>query len=183
MNLLSSRRVRSSIMQLSSNMKKVLIVLFTLLLISGCEDAGRQEANPDERYSYIIDMIKEHEVFSDTSNYFDITTDMAEIDNGYRFYITVDNPRIAMYDVELLAIEDGVDYMNTMAANVGIFETREYNLIPNQSNPSQNYMKGIVASAVTNKPETTLYIFVQFKNADYSNIHSEFFKFDVKYKG
>ena len=128
-------------------------------------------------------MIKEHEVFSDTSNYFDITTDMAEIDNGYRFYITVDNPRIAMYDVELLAIEDGVDYMNTMAANVGIFETREYNLIPNQSNPSQNYMKGIVASAVTNKPETTLYIFVQFKNADYSNIHSEFFKFDVKYKG
>lgn len=154
-----------------------------MFFLCACQEAGRQEANPDDRYAYIIDMIKEHEVFVDTSNYFDISTDMAMIDGGYRFYITVDNPRIAMYDVELLAIEDDVDYMKTMAANVGIFEDREYNLIPNQSNPKQNYMKGIVASAVTSKPETTLYIFVQFKNADYSIVRSEYFKIDVKYEG
>ena len=164
-------------------MKKVLIVLSILFVLCGCQDAGRQMANPNERYLYIIDMIKEHEVFASSSNFFDIACEMAKIEGAYRYYITVDNPRLAMFDVELLAIEDNVDYLSTMAANVGIFEDSEYNIVPNQSNPDAGYYKGVVASAITNKPETTLYIFVQFKNSDYSVTHSEYFKIDVKYKG
>ena len=164
-------------------MKKIVLLLLIVFMLSSCQDPGRQVANPDERYSYIIEMIKEHEVFDSTSNYFDITTEMAKIEGGYRFYITVDNPRIAMYDIELLAIEKDVDYLTTMAANVGIFEEKEYNLVPNQSNPAQGYVKGIVASGLCDKPETTLYVFVQFKNSDYSNTRSEYFKLDVKYEG
>jgi len=164
-------------------MKKILIVLSLLFMLTACHDAGRQMANPEERYLYIIDMIKEHEVFTTSSNYFDIACEMAKIEGAYRYYITVDNPHLAMFDVELLAIEDDVDYLSTMAANVGIFENSEYNIVPNQSNPSQGYVKGVVASAITNKPETTLYIFVQFKNSDYSVTHSEYFKIDVKYEG
>lgn len=164
-------------------MKKFLIVFSIILILTGCQDAGRSMANPNERYSYIIDMIKEHEVFVTSSNYFDIACEMAKIDDGYRYYITVDNPRLAMFDVEMLAIEDNVDYLNTMAANVGIFEDSEYNIVPNQSNPSKGYVKGVVASAITKKPSTTLYIFVQFKNSDYSTTYSEYFKIDVKYEG
>ena len=170
-------------MQYSSRFLRFLSVLFLLIALCGCSNAGRQTADPNERYAFIIDLIRGQEVFSDRSDYFDIAVEMAKIDDGYRYYITLDNPRIAMYDVELLAIEDGVDYTNTMAANVGIFEEREYHLVPNQSNPKQNYMKGVVASAVTSRPETTLYIFVQFKNADYSAVHSEYFRFDVSYPG
>jgi hypothetical protein len=170
-------------MQYSYRFLRFLSVLFLLIALCGCSNAGRQTADPNERYAFIIDLIRGQEVFSDRSDYFDIAVEMAKIDDGYRYYITLDNPRIAMYDVELLAIEDGVDYMNTMAANVGIFEEREYHLVPNQSNPKQNYMKGVVASAVTSRPETTLYIFVQFKNADYSAVHSEYFRFDVSYQG
>ena len=69
------------------------------------------------------------------------------------------------------------------AANVGIFADKQYHLIPNQSNPDKGYMKGIVASGVSRNAETTLYIFVQFKNADYSAIHSEYFRLDVSYEG
>ena len=170
-------------MRCNSKLSGIFAILLLLIGLCGCREAGREAADPNDRYAYIIEMIREHEVFSDRSDYFDITAEMAKIDDGYRYYITLDNPRIAMYDVELLAIEEGVDYMSTMAANVGIFEEREYHLVPNQSNPKENYMKGIVASAVTAKSETTLYVFVQFKNADYSNVHSEYFRFDVSYQG
>ena len=164
-------------------MKKLFLIICILFLFSGCQSDGKQKANPDERYMYIIEMISEHESFQETSNYFDIAAEMAKIENGYRYYITIDNPRIAMYDIELLAIEKNVDYRSNMAANVGIFEEKEYHMVPNQSNPDQGYVKGIVASGISRDPSTTLYIFVQFKNSDYSAVRSEYFRLDVSYEG
>ena len=90
-------------------MKKLLLVLLLLLSLCACEEDGKQMANPDERYMFIIEMIGEHDSFQETSNYFDIAVEMAKIEDGYRYYITIDNPRIAMYDIELLAIEKNVD--------------------------------------------------------------------------
>ena len=87
-----------------------------------------------------------------------------------------------MYDIEMLVIEKDVDYRNNMAANVGIFEEKEYNMVPNQANIDQGFVKGIVVSGISVKPQTTLYIFVQFKNADYSITRSEYFRLDVTYE-
>ena len=162
-------------------MKKILLIILLLISLCACNEDGKQKADPDERYMYIIEMISEHETFQDSSNYFDIAVEMAKISDGYRYYITIDNPRIAMYDIELLAIEKSVDYRTQMAANVGIFEEKEYHMVPNQSNPDQGYVKGIVASGVSKNPITTLFIFVQFKNSDFSAVRSEYFKLDVSY--
>lgn len=159
-------------------MKKLLLIL-SIMLLCGCQQDGREAADPDQRYSYLIEMIEENERFATSSNYFDIAVDMTRIASGYRYYIIVDEPRIAMYDIEMIAIEEGVDYRNRMAANVGIFEQKEYNMVPNQANSEKGFVKGIVASGVSDKSETTLYIFVQFHNADYSSSHGEFFKLDA----
>ena len=164
-------------------MKKIIILLLIVLGISSCQEYGKQETNPDDRYVYLIEMLEEHDDFATSSNYFDLNADMSRIEGGYRYYVTVDNPRIAMYDVEVLVIEKGVDYLSTMAANVGIFEEKQYNLVPNQSNPSAGFVKGVVASGVSENASTTLYIFVQFKNADYTTTHAEYFKLDVQYEG
>ena len=163
-------------------MKKLLIILSLLLVLCGCQEDGKQIADPDERYMYIIEMINEHESFQEASNYFDISGEMAKIENGYRYYIMIDNPRIAMYDIEILAIEKNVDYRSNMAANAGIFEDKEYNMVPNQANSSKGFFKGVVVSGISKEPSTTLYVFVQFKNADYSIVRSEYFKLDVSYE-
>ena len=163
-------------------MKKALLIITLLLTLSGCINSGKKEANLNERYTNIIELIKEHENFATSSNYYDISVEMAKINEGYRYYITLDNPRIAMYDIEMLAIEDDVDYMTNMAANVGIFEDTQYNMIPNQANAAKGFTKGIIASGVSSKPETTLYIFTQFKNQDFSKVHSEYFKLTAKYE-
>ena len=130
-------------------MKKFLLVVLLLFTLCACDDDGKQMANPDDRYMYIIEMINEHESFQTT---------------------------------EILGIEKGVDYRNNMAANVGIFEDKEYNMVPNQANIDDGFVKGIVVSGVSKEPQTTLYIFVQFKNADYSITRSEYFQLDASYE-
>ena len=162
-------------------LNKILTVLCVLLLC-GCSMLPNKAKDADDRYFYLIDMLREHESFSDASRYFSINVEMAQIDNGYRYYIIIDEPQLAMYDIEMIAIEKDVDYTEKMAANIGIFEDTQYNMIPNQSNVEDGYVKGLVASGVSKKPETTLYIFVQFKNADYSIVHNEYFAIDCSHE-
>lgn len=164
-------------------MKKLLVLLLTILCLCGCQEIATENVDPDQRYFDMINTIKEHEVFINTSNYYDVSVEMAKIEEGYRYYVTIDNARIALYDIEAMAIEQDVDYSNTMAANIGIFEEKEYSMIPNQKNPEKGFVSGLVMSGVSELPETTLYIYVSFKNADYSEIKTEYFKLDVKYEG
>lgn len=164
-------------------MKKLLVLLLIILCLCGCQEIATENVDPDQRYFDMINTIKEHEVFINTSNYYDVSVEMAKIEEGYRYYVTIDNARIALYDIEAMAIEQDVDYSNTMAANIGIFEEKEYSMIPNQKNPEKGFVSGLVMSGVSELPETTLYIYVSFKNADYSEIKTEYFKLDVKYEG
>lgn len=162
-------------------MKKILILLLLFLCVCACDKIGEKKVDSNQKYTNIIENIQEHEHFSDSSNYFDISAEMASIDGAYRFYVTIDNPKSALYDVEAIAIEKGKDYKTNMAANVGIFEDEEYAMIPNQTNPQKGYVAGLVISGVTENPETTLYINVSFKNKDHSSINSSYIKLDVKY--
>lgn len=163
-------------------MKKLVFVLISLLVLCGCQEIGKEDVDPNKRYFAMIETINDRDIFESVSNYFDISADIAKIDGGYRYYVTIDNPRSAIYDIEAIAIEKSVDYTNTMAANIGIFEDTEYSMIPNQKNPDKGYVSGIVISGISEKPETTLYIYVSFKNEDYSNTHIEYFKLDAKYE-
>lgn len=164
-------------------MKKILILLLTLLCFCGCDAIGKKKVDSNQKYLTIIENINEHDTFLDASNYYDIEAEVAKIDGGYRYYVTIDNPRNALYDVEAVAIEKGVDYKNTMAANVGIFEESEYTMIPNQANPDKGYVAGLVISGVSENPDVTLYVYVSFKNKDMSVTHSEYFKLEARYEG
>lgn len=164
-------------------MKKIILVLTILLLLCGCDEVGKENIDPNQRYYSLIDNINEHDSFLDHSNYYSIKTDMAKINDGYRYYITIDEPKCALYDIEALAIEKNVDYSTNMAANVGIFDEKEYSMIPNQKNVDKGFVSGLVISGITDSPETTLYIYVSFKNSDYSNVNNEYLKLDVRFEG
>ena len=163
-------------------MKKIFLVFFCLLL-AACSPTRKTEADPNIRYLDMIQLIEEYDSFQTASNYFDISAEEAKISEGYRFYVIIDHPRVAMFDLEAIVIEKNVDYTKTMAANIGIFEESEYNLVPNQTNSAKGYYEGVVVSGTTQNASTTLYIFVQWKNKDLSVLHREFFKLDVAYNG
>ena len=160
-----------------------IVTVFCLALLCGCSLIPNRTKDANDRYFYLIEMLNEHETFSDQSRYFSIEAEMAKIDNGYRYYIIIDEPQLAMYDIEVMAIEKDVDYSQNMAANIGVFEDVQYNMIPNQSNVEDGYVKGLVASGISDSPETTLYVYVQFKNADYSVVHNEYLLLPCRYEG
>lgn len=165
-------------------MKKIIIFLFTILILIGCEDIVRSNNSNDSstiRYYDMIELIDSNTNFSYASNYFDISGDISKIDEGYRYYVFVDDPKIAMYDIEVMTIEKGVDYTNKMTANIGIFESEEYHMIPNQSDKKLGYVKGLSISGVTDKANVSLYVLVQWKNKNKNNTYREFLKLDLRY--
>ena len=164
-------------------MKKLVLLLLILILFSGCNTNNKHEKEMYQRYMDIINSINNYDNFLDSSNYFDIYGEIARTDDGYRYYIFVENPKVAMYDVEILAIERYKDYSKNMAANLGIFEDNEYAFIPNQTNPNKGYYKGTSISGITDKSNPRIFILVQWHNKDLSKSYREYIYLDLVYEG
>lgn len=156
--------------------KKIINFLLVVFLLTACSNDSTINKSASERYNSMIEQLSSRTDFKTSSEYFDISFDIASIDGGYRFYITIDNVKVAMYNVEAIAIEENVDYSNTMAANIGLFEDEKYSLIPNQSNVDKDFVKGINISGTTDNSDPTLYVLVAWSNKDLSITKREFIK-------
>lgn len=148
-------------------------------ILCGCSKANSSKSTAAERYFDMIDVLKNNEKFDETSNYFDISYEASKINDGYRYYVFVDNPRIAMYDIKMIVIEDGVDYSEVMAGNIGIFEDSSYNMIPNQTNIDKGFVKGLSVSGITDSADTTLKVMVTWQDKLLSVTSREFFIFKL----
>ena len=154
-------------------MRRILIVLF-ILLLSGCQT---KEVVDDNllRYQAIENSIIEKSEFKCTSQYYDMELEMSKIDeNNYRYYLTLLNPKVAMYDL-IVAAKDVDEFNNDelMMPSKGIFDDIKYKLIPNQYNPEKGFVKGIILSGIktiedNQDPYIDLRLYVQWKNQDYS---------------
>ena len=160
-------------------MKKIISILFLLCLIAGCSTKEVSSVDAKQKYLSYIGVLNEQNVFSAGSEYFDVDCELSKIENGYRYFITIDKPRISMYDILTIAIEDGVDYGSTMAACSGIFDTK-YNMVPNQVKTDDGFVKGIVISGISDKNSTVIKLYVEYKNADGSKTFSDFIELPVQ---
>lgn len=147
-----------------------------VFLLSACSSDSTINKSASERYNSMIEQLSSRTDFKSSSEYFDISFDIASIENGYRFYISIDEPKVAMYNIEAIAIEANVDYSNTMAANIGLFEDEKYSLIPNQSYVDKGFVKGVNISGTSENANPTLYVLVVWSNKDLSVTKREFIK-------
>lgn len=168
-------------------MKKLLICLSVFnMFLCGCinfTDNATQEKL--EEYETYYDIIYENTKFLASSDNFNIDIEMSQVPDGtYRYAIVVDDPKIAMYDVIMMAIEGNVPFVETtqMMPSLGIFED-ESSLIPGQVNVSQGIAKGLVISGESKDSEIDLQILVQYKNSKRSKQTREFFSFHVTSEG
>lgn len=161
-------------------MKKLLTIIFVLLIISGCSIQKKTNSS-DEKYMDLIQTLNERASFSSASQSFSINAEVAKINDAYRYYITIDEPKNAMYGIEIIAIEKGVDYSSNMAANVGIFEENEYNMIPFQSRVDKGYVNGLTVSGVSSNSNPTLYVLVEWYSKR-QEIHQEFIELTCEYE-
>ena len=162
-------------------MKKVLVLLMLVMTLTACSVEVEKDIRNEERYFDLVELIRGDQKFKEKSEYFDISTDMAKIDSGYRYYIFIDNPRIAIYDIEAIALVDGIDYNKVVAPSVGVLEEVVYNMIPNQTNLDKNYVKGIVLSGDIDRPNIDVKMNVQWKDKTHHDIYSEYYSFNIQY--
>jgi hypothetical protein len=162
-------------------MKKFALLLLALSLMSGCTMTNEDEVRYDI-YKTTYQSILNTTVFKSSSQNFAISATLSDLGNGnIRYDVFIDDPKIAMYDIEILAIVDNglLIVSDTMMPSVGIFEDVEYNLIPYQINTERGYQKGFNLNGITDSPKVTLKVLVTWK--DYFKIKSykETFQFDL----
>ena len=160
-------------------MKKICILLLCLLILGGCSNTAVNEVSSDDRYNDMVELVETNKNYLTVSEYNDITIDIASIGGGYRYYIFIDNPRIALYNISVIALEDGVDYKTSMAPSVGIFEGKTYNMIPNQTNSDKGYVKGMVLSGTTTNENPHIKLLVQYQDKMLTNTYRDYFEFDI----
>lgn len=162
------------------------LLLAFVIFLSGCGKSP-QKVNDEkiEEYQTYYDIVNKTQKFKDSSENFNIALEMSQIPDGtYRYAIVVDEAKIAMYDVVMIAVENNTPYddADKMMPSLGIFED-SCSLIPGQVNTSQGYAKGLAMSGECSEDGVNLEILVQYKNAKRTKETREFFSYHLNTEG
>ncbi len=164
-------------------MKKLLILILSLFLITGCSNESATTSGSDDRYYDMLHQLENVQNFNSAPIYYNLTVELSEVEGGYRFFVIIDEPKIAMYNIQMMAIVEGGDYSETMAANVGIFETTTYTMIPNQTKPEDGYVAGMSISGLTSDNPCTLDIMIRYETQDRETVTRDYYRIEVAYPG
>lgn len=164
-------------------MKKLIIGIFVLVVLFGCGTSASNDRVYMEKYETYYQAILDNADFYNKSKYFNIEVVLNIIDEGYRYDVILDNPQVAMYNIEALAIVDdgsvSIDQTVAMPSS-GIFD-EPYHLIPYQVNVSGRYVKGIVLDGVITSAKALIKVIVIWQNEAKTKSYKEFFSINVEY--
>lgn len=163
--------------------RKTIILLVALLVLVGCFDSQRVQEEQLARYeTYWTSMLNETQ-FQTTSRNFNIEVDIDKVDNFYEYYVVIDEPKVAMYDIEIMVIENSelFDAFDRMLPSVGIFD-EPFNMVPYQVRRDLNYREGaaLVRQELT-EPQVTIQVMVMWKNYTRLESFREMFEFELDY--
>lgn len=165
-------------------MKKLIISGLALLLLVACSGSDKKiDQESLVLYKTYWDSILNETQYQSTSRNFDIDVEMVKEGSTYDYYVTIDNAKVAMYDVEIVVVEDKKSYneMDDMLPSAGIFE-KKFNLVPHQARIDKAFMDGAnLVRLDLPKDEVTLQVLVTWKNYTKLESFKEIFEFDVKY--
>lgn len=165
-------------------MKKIIVLLLVSFLLVGCNQGDKKQY--EERlklYETYWKLLLNEEKFQTDSRTFDISVEMVKNGATYEYYVVIDNAKIAMYDIEVMVVENEEPFSQEekMLPNAGIFEG-SYTFIPNQFREDSSFRKGIILSRVElTKDNVSLRVLVNWKNYTKLESFKEVFEFDVAY--
>lgn len=145
-----------------------------------------EKSAEETQYEGYYKAIEDVSEFSGSSLYYNMSLEMAKVnETTYAYYVFVDQAQTAMYDVVVMAIENDLAFDETgaMMPSIGIFEDVDYNMIPYQSYIENGFVKGLVISGETTKPEVSLKILVEWNDRTGEHQYREFHSFVVNLEG
>lgn len=163
-------------------MRKYLVGLMISLLLVGCSNSETILKEKYETYKLDYQSILNTTQFKSSSNNFAISSNITDLNGGtFRYDVFVDEPKIAMYDVEVLAIvDDGLLIISDeMMPSIGIYEDVEYHLIPFQVDAELGYQKGFNLNGIVNAGKVNIKVLVMWKDYFKIKTEREYFSFDL----
>ena len=90
-----------------------------------------------------------------------------------------------MYDVVMLAVEDDIpfDSAEKMMPSIGVFEKKDYSLVPFQTRVTAGYVKGLVISGECDQPSVNLKLMVEWRDQSRKNSVREYLAFTLDSSG
>ena len=161
-----------------------MVLCFEIFALSGCAKKAEDYQVNDEYEAY-YNTVSENVSFETKSINFNTELEMTKVDDGtYRYYIVMDQPLTAMYDVVAIAVENDVAFNDAdkMMPSIGIYDDTK-SMIPGQVDSANGFVKGIALSGETTDSEIILKLMVQWTDKAKKNSMREFIKYDLTLNG
>ena len=161
-------------------MRKLVLFCTLAILISGCSNNKIKENDFQYTYNSFVNSILDNNG-NDTAeipfaHHLEVTK---ESSGEYRYAITIDEARIAMYNIQMMVVDKSASGQYPF---IGLMNDEpEYSMIPNQENKENNFVKGIVLEGLSATPKFTLLIQVSWKDYAQVNTRSVFFSYVYDY--
>lgn len=161
-------------------MRKWTTLILTMMLLCACTQKTNSDKDFQYTYNSFVESILDNNGVQSKDIPFAHTLEVTEDKNKeYRYKITIDEPRIAMYNIQMMVVDKTA---NGQYPFIGLMNDDMYSMIPNQENKEKNFVKGIVLEGVSKTPKFTLYVQVNWKDYAQVNTKTVFFSYQYEYQ-
>lgn len=145
-------------------MKKILLTIISLLILTGCNTENKEVEIDDKYYKQYQ---KYEEKLNDAKNFETEITDFSirlivnqTNENEYRYDVVIDSPNVNMYYLQAIA-KVGNDKTNSLPT-LGVLEENNFSLVPNVIDKENGIYKGVNLSGITNKSKINVYVYLTY---------------------
>lgn len=157
-----------------------------ILVLGGCNKLQKSDDVQFEKYQKAYEKLNDQDHFLTVSSFYDIELVVNEVDDQYRLDVIVDNPKVAMYNIEMIyeINPTGKMQFETTLPSIGIVDNTTYNMVPYQVNENKGFHKGIVASGLTDKESGSVIVYITWTDYAKTKETTEFIElyYDAKAK-
>lgn len=147
-----------------------IVCIVVMLLLTGCRNNHTDEAESLKTYETFIEAINNNKGIESKIIPFDYKLNVfKQKDNSYQYEIKIFNPRVAMYNIKMIAVDKAVDANQNIYPCLGILgddASVSYNMIPFQGNAELGFIKMIGLDSVSREKQFTLNVMVTWENSD-----------------
>lgn len=162
-------------------MKKLLSFTLCSLLLCGCmSNHDKNEKEYNEKYENYMGFIIDNSKQVTTNLPFKWTFNMVKTDDGYSYDVKISEPKVAMYNIQMIVADISEISASQVSPSIGIFEGVQYNMIPNQVNTEKGFFEGIGINGVSPKEKFTLNCMVVYKDRNQTDNYV-YFMIDADY--
>lgn len=163
-------------------MKRIMILCLMLSCLIGCSKEKDMENEMNSRYENYIELIINNNGAASVDIPFEYNLDILKSDeNTYIYELAIHDPIIAMYDVELLAVDLSQMSEDFIAPSIGVVEDEIFNMLPYQSDIDKGFYPGLAVNGVSPNDTVKLDILVVYKDSTQTNEKYIFFSATKSY--